>query len=385
MPATVLGIADEGRDALMRAALARPDAALREWHRWESSGQQSWATDPIASRWLPLIARNLEDAPLSDRTRQALREKQREAWAANIRRLTAAFPVLDGFAAEGIPVMLLKGAPLAFCVFETPGLRPLGDIDLLVKPADATAASDILRELGWKPSRPERPHDLMCLHGLDHRNRDGAIDLHWYLLHECCWPDADLAVWRRARSATMAGHHVLVPSPADQLLHVAVHGLRWSPVHSAHWVADAIQIIRWAGEDLAWDTVVEEAGRRALRYQMHEALAWLRQGWDASIPDHVLHALATPHPGWGERLECRVKSRPRAGFGGLFVIWRNWRRLERSPDRPPFVRYLATTIGAPCTRALLSWGVRQLAVRIFTPARRPRGTSTRETLGGHRG
>src|SRR5262249_34941377 len=160
--------------------------------------------------WLPLIGRNLKDAPLSDATRQALREKQREAWAANMRLLTAAFPVLDGFAAAGIAAMLLQGAPLAFCVFETPGLRPLGDIDLLVKPADATAASDILHELGWKPSRPERPRGLMCLHGLDYRHMDGAIDLHWYLLHECCWPGADERVWARARGATMAGYPVLV-------------------------------------------------------------------------------------------------------------------------------------------------------------------------------
>ena len=50
----ILGLPDEGRDALMSAALDPPDAALESWHRWERSSADA-ATDPIANRWLPLI------------------------------------------------------------------------------------------------------------------------------------------------------------------------------------------------------------------------------------------------------------------------------------------------------------------------------------------
>ena len=173
----------------------------------------------------------------------------------------------------------------------------------------------------------------------------------------------------------------LAPSPADQLLHVCVHGLRWSPVHSAHWVADAIRIIRHAGSELDWDTLAEEAAQRGLAHQMRETLLLLRSAWAAAVPEEVLRRLQRQAPSFCDRLECHVKGRPRASFGGLFLIWRNWRRLARSTARPGFLRYLALTIGVDPLWRLLPWSSRQLAVRLLMPWRRPRGTSGRPETG----
>ena len=40
-------------------------------------------------------------------------------------------------ATEGVPILPLKGALLAFTAYPDPGLRPMGDLDLAVRPADA--------------------------------------------------------------------------------------------------------------------------------------------------------------------------------------------------------------------------------------------------------
>ena len=109
---SILGLPDEGRDALMSAALDPPDPALESWRRWERSGADA-RTDPVARRWLPLIGHNLRDAPVDPPVRALFVEARRHAWASNLALLDAARPALESLAAAGIRTMLLKGAVLA--------------------------------------------------------------------------------------------------------------------------------------------------------------------------------------------------------------------------------------------------------------------------------
>ena len=109
---SILGLPDEGRDALMSAALDPPDVALEAWRRWERSGADA-RTDPVARRWLPLIGHNLRDVPVDPPVRALFVEARRTAWASNLRLLDAARPALESLAAAGIRTMLLKGAVLA--------------------------------------------------------------------------------------------------------------------------------------------------------------------------------------------------------------------------------------------------------------------------------
>ena len=241
---SILGLPDEGRDTLMSAALDPPDAALESWRRWERSGADA-RTDPVARRWLPLIGHNLRDAPVEPAVRALFVEARRDAWASNLRLLDAARPALESLAAAGIRTMLLKGAVLANPPYGEPGLRPIGDVDVLVEPVHALEATRIVEELGWVASRGPRERDLLLAHGIDLlKPPHGALDLHRYLLPECCWAGADRGVWQRAQPMTSVTSTTVVPAAADLLLHVCVHGVRWSPVHAGHWVADAVRIIQ---------------------------------------------------------------------------------------------------------------------------------------------
>jgi|KBSMisStaDraftv2_1062788.scaffolds.fasta_scaffold37288_3 hypothetical protein len=384
--ASILGLPDEGRDALMRAALDPPDAALDSWRRWEGSGADAW-TDPVASRWLPLIGHNLRDAPVDPAARALFVEARRNAWAANIRLLDAARPALESLAAAGIRTMLLKGAVLASPPYNEPGLRPIGDVDVLVEPVHARDATRVLEESGWLAWRRHSDQDLLLAHGLDLRKPPaGALDVHWYLLAECCWEGADLGVWRRALTMTSVTSTTVVPSPADLLLHICVHGLRWSPVHSGHWVADAARIIQSAAAQLDWDVVLAEASQRRLGLQMTQALLLVRERAHVDVPQAAIDALERQPASWRDRIECRLKSRPVVSAGGLFVIWAAWRRsvaAARVDGRkpPPWTRFLAAALGVATPAALRG----RLALHAWTRAsaavhrapRRDASTSTR--------
>ncbi len=72
---------------------------------------------------------------------------------------TAEFVRLSSaLAAQGIPSAALKGIALAHALYPEPGLRPMRDIDFLVRPGDAGAARKLLEREGYdfEPGHPSR-------------------------------------------------------------------------------------------------------------------------------------------------------------------------------------------------------------------------------------
>ena len=58
--------------------------------------------------------------------------------------------ILNLCASQDIPVLVLKGAALAFLVYPQPGLRCMRDIDLLVRTGDAQRAQALLKKEGFE-------------------------------------------------------------------------------------------------------------------------------------------------------------------------------------------------------------------------------------------
>jgi hypothetical protein len=356
-PSRLLGTPDWARDHLMVAALAPAAAATSAWRALQERGVPD---TPVVERWLPLIGWHLRDAPCRPDVRQRLATAHRQAWVSNTRTWLAATPVLERLDAAGIDWLLLKGTALAWSVYESTAHRPIGDVDVLVRPGQARAAHAVLYGLGWRAERatpPEGPDSVSGLHGTNYaRGEHGSVDLHAYALREGCGLTDDDGFWARSIGATVEGRQVRILSPADQLVHVCVHGLRWTPVRSCHWVADAATIIRRTGGTLDWAAFAREARRRKLTFQLHGALDLVSRVTGMALPTSALDALRPDTAPWSERLERRVKTREIYGAGGLLLMWYDWRRLRtaRAGERNPgFANYLAETMRLPSASAVI--------------------------------
>ena len=103
--------------------------------------------------------------------------------------------ILSAFNSSRIKTILLAGAALGTTVYDNIGQRPMGDIDLLIKPEDKQSMEESLENLGYslETSRSDETHysktiDSMTFH----------IDCHTDLSHYL--DDRALAgVWSRAR------------------------------------------------------------------------------------------------------------------------------------------------------------------------------------------
>jgi hypothetical protein len=355
-PSKLIGAPDWIRDHLILSALAPTPTALAAWQPLVEAGIPN---SPVAERWLPLIGWRLRHAELIPPIRRRLAAAHREAWVANTRLWLATAPPLASFDAAGIDWMLLKGAALAWSVYESAAHRPIGDVDVLVRPHHAAAAHALLRAEGWRAEKTTTDGQADAENGLHSTNyakgAHGSLDLHAHALREGCGMDADNRFWARSVRATFEGRPVRLLSPADQLLHVCVHGLRWTPVRSCHWLADAATIITHAGNTLDWAAFIDESHRRQLAYQLYGALDLVSRITGVAVPAPVIDGLRPQGAPWFERLERRVKTRALYGPSGMLLMWYDWRRLRAARTNgqaPGFPGYLAQSM-----RLSSSWAI----------------------------
>lgn len=130
----------------------------------------------------------------------------------------------------GIPSIALKGAYLAQFAYPSPALRPMRDLDLLLRPEQCMEAFEVFRGCGYEPTSEGRPeiqmeerHHLAPLKG---RGRI-CIELHGGLLA----PNPEFRLdssfmegfWMRSATRRIGPEEIRFPCPEDMLFHLCLH------------------------------------------------------------------------------------------------------------------------------------------------------------------
>jgi len=247
--------------------------------------------------------------------------------------------VLDGATAAGIPVMPMKGAVLAFARYRDPALRPMADLDLLVRPADEPGLHDVLVRLGYRllddADRRRhrtygRPGDRVVATDGVHPDNPRKVEVHTGL-YRSVWSDhagLDLAphLWSAGREATLLGRPAVVPSDAALLFDVASHA-------TSHLVRGTGRVLHWVDvAALAADVGALDDAFAELTYPVLALAA------RALADDRLSSRVAGLAPAAGAslaRLAARVPLDDRAGLnlrgvnhehlGWWASRWQHWR------------------------------------------------------------
>ena len=213
------------------------------------------------------------------------------------RELTEVLGVLRGV---GIDVIVLKGAYLAQAIYKDLALRPMADVDLLVRKADLERTEAILAAMGYAPFHgPHRDEDFLNCQHLHPLARAGGppIEIHWTIES----PTEPFAIdieglWERARPARVADVDVLVLSPEDLLLHLCLHttfhhrltlGLRGC------W--DLFEMIRQCQGPIDWKQLQSRAREWRIEKYVYLTLQLAKDLLGAAVPAEVLTDL---RPNW---------------------------------------------------------------------------------------
>jgi len=246
--------------------------------------------EPDAGAWedLLLLARKHEVGPLLHAAvgrsplaapgpvYEGLRQAARVSEVRAARALDQLAGVVTALNARGIQPLLLKGALFSFRYYGSPGLRPFGDLDLLVPAAACEDAVTALEAIGYHTALGrDRAGQEYLLEDEYHRAlcRKGGLKLevHWSLLHPESRIQLDLeALWRRSEEVTSPGGRARAFSPEDEVVFMAVHAAKHQFRMPFRHLADLAALLT-ARAALDWERVWREgdacnAGREVAAY-----------------------------------------------------------------------------------------------------------------------
>ena len=224
-----------------------------------------------------------------------LRDAYRHHAILNTSLFSDAATIIKVLADHAIPVVALKGYALAKSLYGDIGLRPMSDLDILVKEEHLVQAGRILLALGYTPAcalwdDTERTHH----HLPPFTNQRGTrIELHWTLFD----PGGPIHIdrdglWERSVLVNEGDVEFRVLSPEDTCLHLCIHaalhlqtGLGLLPL------CDIAGLIRTSSGALDWRVISTRAAQWGGERCVYLILLMVHEWLGVSAPEDTLHAM----------------------------------------------------------------------------------------------
>jgi hypothetical protein len=253
---------------------------------------------------------------------------------------TAFRPIATGLEKRRIPWIALKGLLFGRTLYPSPDLRPMADLDFLVRPEHLDAASSVLEALGYAraipPGRRATHAEMFERHYL---RPAGAfvvkVEPHSGLGQEARYRVDREGLWERSvplsrLGITDWGDAGRALSPEDNLAHLFLHQANavFDEI-DLRSVLDVHELISQWGVD--WDTVLDRARVWRVATPMHLALSAARALMGTPVPERI-SAAVRPGPirrAWLARF---------IDVGGL--------GFYRYADHPPWLKRLTVGFGS---------------------------------------
>lgn len=159
--------------------------------------------------------------------------------------------------ANGLSALALQGLSL-LQVYKVPGLRPMGDIDILVRLPERHQVISSLKAVGFSAPNPEYPNNLI-------KNRLW-LDIHIHVLNidriksrRYIFPKDLSVLWDRAVPLFPSTKGILKPDPIDNFILLAAHTLKHSYSRMI-WLTDLNEsLIKFIFVPNRWSHLIERA------------------------------------------------------------------------------------------------------------------------------
>ncbi len=210
--------------------------------------------------------------------------------------------IITVFNAKGIVSAPLKGiAFIADNLYSDKSfLRPMCDIDLLIKKKDLDFAETVMKDLGYSKDTHGLKDDYwrnqnyhLAFLKKPQRNIAYSVEIHWNLDYK---RDRQLLphLWNRIRKKHVEGLDVYLLSLEDTIFCLALHQRRFGNTLSLKNACDLALLLNRYNSKLDWDYIVREASTGRMRTTLYFTLLQAYLLLDSRIPLSILNELRVP-------------------------------------------------------------------------------------------
>jgi Uncharacterised nucleotidyltransferase len=202
--------------------------------------------------------------------------------------------------AAGIQVLALKDIHLARDAYPDIGLRPLGDLDILIHQEDYPRMARCLQDLGFAPlPGSSLPYTLKYAWAHHfHRTADNVwVDLQWGILqrewdiyHEGTGGFDVNRMWQGATSVVFGDYTLLVPAIEDMLFHLCLH-LEGHGYSELCLFCDIAEILRLYESRIKWDHFIDMTRDYKACGSVYYVLLLVTRLFAAPVPEWILRTL----------------------------------------------------------------------------------------------
>ncbi len=299
---------------------------------------RNWTSDHVAivlsERIGPWLYRTLRDRPevgLAAEFLEQLERSHSQAVRLSLANQACFREVVAAFRAEQIPALVLKGAYLGTFVYRNPALRPMCDVDLLVREEHFEQARRLLERLGFEIYAEPLEEDYRIFQPALAHMRSGifpcAVDLHRALSSMDYYHLSSSIVWQEDVEGELYGQPVFFLSNELNFIHLGMHTLTHIDL-MRDWL-DLVLFLRRI--DVDWNKLAWLAGSLGVMRPVYWVFRNLEQEWGIVAPKRFVDSLAAYVPARMEDRVVRHKSR---------YMWRFVARLQLLPRMSTRLRYL---------------------------------------------
>ncbi len=265
------------------------------WHKAEEQGM-----GPLLYKHLSTIDSNWPDSFYRSLMLSVTRHRQ-----ANALLMKSLTYILELLEAEGIPVIVLKGAALCQTLYPDIGLRPMRDIDLLLSKEDVQHAHTFLQQNGFHCYSAVMPEDHFHLPPL-YQSTDGVqicVELHHDLFPSCppySQSFSFVEVYRDGHVFDAGGVTAYMFGTEEMLYHLFEHGFHAPLTYEPYKLISLADIVGLVEEKVAEIDWVKVESRYP---QLFHALPFFHYitPWSDSVLENIPRLQSSIPSGVGKR------------------------------------------------------------------------------------
>jgi hypothetical protein len=232
---------------------------------------------------------------IPEQARQRLQELHRAQLFATLRITGELFRVLERFAAKEIECLVVKGPALAMQAYGDAGMRPYGDVDMLVRQCDMRRATEVMAGDGYQADVSLAAIEAGKIPGQYLFSRPDTkmiVELHNERTMRYFPKPLPLEkLFERQIRVCIDAHEVPALCAEDELVLICIHGAKhlWERLM---WIADVAALIS-RQSSLKWNRAIAAARAVGAERMLHTGLQLAIRLLKAPVPENVAVAVRT--------------------------------------------------------------------------------------------